>query len=136
MRFGMRYPLVDRTEYDDEHGTGFDHAEPARPCSNTDWRVDCWIVDRDGNRHPAIDASPVPVRNEGIDLTAGFPVLFDVVEVNMDTFRVAVLDRQKSEMNAVAIVAMAVARRGVEDRFFATCPTGLYNDGDRYAADE
>lgn len=134
MRFGMRYPLVDGTEYDDDHGSGFDHAEPARACSETDWCVDCWIVDRDGNRHPGIDASPVPIRNEGVDLSGGFPVLFDVVAVDMDNFRVSVIDRQKSEKNADAIVAMAVVRRGVEDRFFATCPTGRYNDGDRYDA--
>lgn len=57
--------------------------------------------------------------------------LFDVIEVEIaKPHRVRVIARDKSELNAEAIVNMAVIRRGVEDHFFKAVPAGKYKDGD------
>ncbi len=57
--------------------------------------------------------------------------LLDVVEVQIKApHRIRVIERNKSEQNAEAIVKMAVMRRGVEDSFFMTKPAGQFNDGD------
>jgi len=57
--------------------------------------------------------------------------MVDVIEVEIRApHHVRVLERNKSEQNADAIVNMAVMRRGVEEHFFTTCPAGKYNDND------
>ena len=45
---------------------------------------------------------------------------FNVVAVNIKTGERRVLERNKSERDAEAIVNMAVMRRGVEEEFFTT----------------
>jgi hypothetical protein len=57
--------------------------------------------------------------------------LYDVVAVNMKTNRIRFFGRDKTLPSAEAIVYMAVARRGVDEEFYAEVPAGLYaNDGD------
>lgn len=56
--------------------------------------------------------------------------MLDVIEVEFGTHKVRIIDRNKSERNAEAVVEMAVIRRGVENSFFTTCPAGKYSDGD------
>lgn len=58
--------------------------------------------------------------------------LYDVVAVGIDDSRVIWVDRKKTLPNAEAVVAMAVMRQGVEDRFFAPVPHGRYKEGDKY----
>lgn len=48
--------------------------------------------------------------------------LFDVVAVNIKTSEQRVIDRNKTERNAEAIVSMAVMRRGVDVEFFKAVP--------------
>lgn len=62
--------------------------------------------------------------------------LFDVIEVRISTQRVtAILARNKTEGNANAIEAMAVLRRGVQNHFFVTVPTGSYKEGEGWKGD-
>jgi len=58
--------------------------------------------------------------------------LYDVVAVSLDDNSVLWVDHKKTLPNAEAIIAMAVARQGVEDRFFAPIPHGKYEQGDQY----
>jgi hypothetical protein len=58
--------------------------------------------------------------------------LYDVVAVSLDTNRIIWVDRKKTLPNAEAIVAMAVMRQGVEDRFFSEVPHGAYAEGDEW----
>ena len=60
--------------------------------------------------------------------------LFDVLAVHVDSRKVRVLDTNKTESNADAIVNMAVCRRGIEEEFFVSCEAGMYRDGDRWEA--
>ena len=48
--------------------------------------------------------------------------LFDVVAVNIKTGEQHVIERNKTERNAEAIVSMAVMRRGVDEEFFKAVP--------------
>lgn len=55
--------------------------------------------------------------------------LYDVVAVEISNpENVQVLDRDKTERNAEAIVSMAVLRRGVETHFYKTVPAGTYSE--------
>lgn len=56
--------------------------------------------------------------------------MFDVLAVSIETNAVRLMAQNKDERNAEAIVEMAVIRRGVEEEFFTTAPTGKYKDGD------
>jgi len=56
--------------------------------------------------------------------------LYDVLAVNIETSVVRVIDRNKTERNAEAIVNMAVMRRGVDVEFFTTAPAGKYRGGE------
>lgn len=53
------YRLADPERYDDEYGTGFDHALSV---SGSDGCIiaDCWIVNAAGERHPGYCESPMP----------------------------------------------------------------------------
>ena len=53
--------------------------------------------------------------------------MFDVIAVNIKTGEKRIIDRNKSEKNAEAIVSMAVMRRGVEEEFFKAIPAGTIN---------
>lgn len=46
---------------------------------------------------------------------------------------VHVLERNKTECDAVATIRMAVFRRVVDIEYYITAPAGRYNDGDKYA---
>lgn len=60
--------------------------------------------------------------------------LFDVLEVQIrEPNTVRLIERDKDEKNADAVIAMAVARRGVADQFYVAVPAGLYKDGDPYS---
>lgn len=50
--------------------------------------------------------------------------LFDVVAVNIATGAKRLIDSNKTERNAEAIVNMAVMRRGVTEEFFDCVPAG------------
>ena len=55
----------------------------------------------------------------------------DVIEVEIcSPHRIRIMARQKSERDAEAFISMAVARRGTEEHFFRTAPSGIYKDGD------
>lgn len=58
--------------------------------------------------------------------------MYDVVCVSLDTERVLWVEHNKTLPNAEAVVAMAVMRQGVEDRFFAPVLSGRYSEGDEY----
>lgn len=58
--------------------------------------------------------------------------LFDVIAVNLITHEVEVMSTRKTAKNAEAIEMMAVIRRGVEECFYTTVPTGKFSDGDTY----
>jgi hypothetical protein len=70
---GYIYPLLDPERYDDEDfGTGFGHVLiPAGSDPGTCFIVDAWIVNERGEQHPGMDACPVPVHLEDVDLTKG-----------------------------------------------------------------
>ncbi len=55
---------------------------------------------------------------------------FDVVGVRIKTNVVRVMAKHKSEENAEAYVSIVVARRGVDEEFFAAVPEGSFSDGD------
>lgn len=57
---------------------------------------------------------------------------YDVVAVNLDDSKVLWVEKNKTLPNAEAVVAMAVMRQGVEDRFFVPVAAGQYGAGDRY----
>ena len=59
-------------------------------------------------------------------------MLRDVVAVNIDSNEVRVLAEEKTPENAEAIVAMAVARRGFNEEFFADVKHGRYHNGDKW----
>lgn len=52
------------------------------------------------------------------------PELFDVVAVSLKTHEHRLIASAKTEENAEAIIAMAIARRGLDDEFFKTVPHG------------
>jgi len=56
--------------------------------------------------------------------------MFDVVAVNIDSSRVRIIAEGKTEKNAESIVNMAVIRRGCDEEFFVTVPSGRYKEGD------
>ncbi len=58
---GNIYRLKDTTNYDDDHGQGYDCVETFSPEDGYFVR-DCWIVNEQGEVHPGYDAEPVPVR--------------------------------------------------------------------------
>ena len=58
--------------------------------------------------------------------------LFDVVEVDMETFKVGIMAEGKSARNADAIEFMAIMRRGVDTHFFAAVAAGKYREGDEW----
>jgi hypothetical protein len=59
--------------------------------------------------------------------------LYDVIEVGMEKpHPVRLIEKSKSLKSADAIIAMAVARRGVGDHFFTTVSPGSYQDGEPY----
>lgn len=58
--------------------------------------------------------------------------MFDVVEVEISTAKVRIVDRNKDSLNADAIIKLAVMRRGVDNHFFVSVRTGKYKDGDEY----
>lgn len=57
----------------------------------------------------------------------------DVIEVQIKApHAIRIIDRNRDERNAEAVVNMAIMRRGVEDHFFTTVPAGKYRDGDHF----
>lgn len=50
--------------------------------------------------------------------------LFDVIAVNIETGARRLIESNKTERNAEAIVNMAVMRRGVEEEYFDAVPAG------------
>jgi hypothetical protein len=58
--------------------------------------------------------------------------LYDVVAVSLDDNSILWVDEKKTLPNAEAVVAMAVMRQGVEDRFFSPVPHGTYRQGDTW----
>lgn len=57
---------------------------------------------------------------------------YDVVAVDQKTNTTRMIAEGKTLRNAEAIEMMAVARRGVENEFFAVTPAGKYKDGHRW----
>jgi hypothetical protein len=71
---GTTYPLVDADAFDDEYGEGYGYARVAGDLHGLPMTmVDCWIVDREGVRHPGVDQCPVPVRLQDVVIDAAFP---------------------------------------------------------------
>jgi hypothetical protein len=58
--------------------------------------------------------------------------IYDVVCVSTETFKVLWVDPNHKLHEAEAIERMAIARQGVEDRFFNSLPHGEYEVGDEY----
>lgn len=58
---------------------------------------------------------------------------FDVVGVNLISYKVRIMAAGLDEENADAYVtraAMAVMQRGVKEEFFSSVPAGMYLDGE------
>lgn len=69
------YPLKHPDRYDDEFGEGYDHALVANygPIAQ-DIRIhDAWIVKAEGELHPGLNRSPIPVRLEDVEQAQGRP---------------------------------------------------------------
>ena len=62
--------------------------------------------------------------------------VFDVVGVQVQGQQstIRVMGKELTRDNANAYVRMAIARRGVDEEFFAVVPAGLYKDGDIYGS--
>lgn len=62
------YPLKNADRFDDEFGEGYDHALLAdRGAVPPDcWVHDAWIVKANGEVHPGLCESPVPIRLEDV----------------------------------------------------------------------
>lgn len=58
--------------------------------------------------------------------------LWDVVAVDLKTYRVRVLKSGLTKENAEAAVKLAVMRLRVDNEFFCDVETGKYRDGDNY----
>lgn len=69
------YPLKDAALFDDDFGEGFDHTFLADrgPIAPGVWVHDSWIVKADGQVHPGLNVTPVPVRLEHVYETSGRP---------------------------------------------------------------
>lgn len=61
--------------------------------------------------------------------------MFDVIEIDLDTKKVRMMGGPESKPNALAILRMAIGRRGNDNNTFTTVPTGKYADGDTYRPD-
>lgn len=73
IRSSTTYPLLDPERYDDEYGEGYAFAAVADDVPEAGiWLADCWIVNRAGEVHPGLDACPVPIRADDLDLANGF----------------------------------------------------------------
>lgn len=57
---------------------------------------------------------------------------YDVVAVSLDDNTVRIMDRNKTERNAEAVIGFAIMRRGVDSEFYAAVPSGTYKDGDEW----
>lgn len=56
---------------------------------------------------------------------------WDVIEVEIKApHRIRIIDTDKGERDADAVIKMAVMRRGVEHHFFTKRPAGTCKDGD------
>lgn len=71
-------------------------------------------------------------RGDRMQFSADDGNLYDVVAVSLDDNSILWVDQKKTLPNAEAIVAMAVMRQGVEDRFFSEVPHGTYKQGDKW----
>lgn len=56
----------------------------------------------------------------------------DVIAVSFETGEILWLEPDRTEANAEAVIKMAIARQGVEDRFYVAVPAGKYHKGDKY----
>ena len=56
----------------------------------------------------------------------------DVIAVSFETGEILWLEPDKTEANAEAIINLAIARQGVEDRFYVSVPAGKYKAGETY----
>lgn len=57
---------------------------------------------------------------------------FDVAAVETSTGAVLWVDGPYDAQNANAVIAMAIMRQGVEDRFFSSCQHKQYKAGDKW----
>ncbi len=62
--------------------------------------------------------------------------LYDVVAVSLKTNKVRILASEKTKPNAEAIVNMAIARRGLDEEFYAEVPANEYRDGTQWQKGE
>lgn len=70
------------------------------------------------------------------DITEPSPTgTVDVVAVSIEGSKILWVDPDKTKSNADAIICMAIARQGVEDRFFTGTIPGKYKRGDKYDGD-
>ena len=66
-----------------------------------------------------------------LDRAASATVIFDVVELSIaKPHRVRVLATGKDADSAEAVIAIAIALRGVDEAIFTKVPAGRYKDGD------
>jgi hypothetical protein len=67
------YPLREPTRFDDDMGTGYDHALLADygPIAPECYVHDAWIVTARGEVHPGYARGPVPIRLVDVDETQG-----------------------------------------------------------------
>ena len=74
---GYVYPLCDPESFDDEDEqlVGYRFAVVPRDAGVTDktWLADMWIVNESGEVHPGMNANPVPVRKDAVQLGQGRP---------------------------------------------------------------
>lgn len=58
--------------------------------------------------------------------------MYDVLAVNHGTGRISIMAENKTQRNAEAIENMAIMRRGLEEDFYVTVPTGTFKEGDQW----
>jgi hypothetical protein len=51
----------------DEDFPQFNYYQPTQ--SGDFYMVDCWVIDKNGNKHPGIDVCPVPIDVDDLDTT-------------------------------------------------------------------
>lgn len=56
----------------------------------------------------------------------------DVIAVSFDSGEILWLEPDRTEANAKAIINLAIARQGVEDRFYVVVPAGKHKAGETY----
>lgn len=70
---GYVYPLKDPARFDDEFGVGYGFVALVDygPIVSNCFIHDAWVVNAEGERHPGLNVSPVPIRLDDVIVAEG-----------------------------------------------------------------